>query len=118
MVLNNEQRVPSSLGGLALYPITASNRRYNNLKAICSHIQVREEMGMDLDLEYTISLIQLRIKPDNLLHDMGKGTFNNIIKDLVKESEELSGYSEPQMKHWLAWGSHLVDLSGAGEFFY
>ena len=73
---------------------------------------------MDLDLEYTISLIQLRIKLDNLLHDIGKGTLNNIIKDLVKGSEELSGYSEPQMKRWLAWGSRLVDLSGAGEFFY
>lgn len=71
---------------------------------------------MDLDLEYTISLIQLRIKLD-ILQDMGKRSLMKIIKDLVKESNELDDYTEPQMKRWLAWGSRLVDLSGAGEFF-
>jgi hypothetical protein len=118
MVLNDERRVPSSLVRTDLYSSTTPVVRDNNLKAICYRIQDCEKMGMDLELEYSISLIQLRIKLEVLVQETGKGTLRNVIKHLVKDSGEVAGFTERQMKRWLAWGSRLADFCGAGEFFY
>jgi hypothetical protein len=118
MVLNDEHHVPSSLIQTENTSIPMHLERYNNLTTICCRIQDCEKVGMDIDLAYTISLIQLRIKMEVLVHKTGKGTLNNIIKDLVKESGELAGLKETQVKHWVAWGSRLAEFSAAGEFFY
>lgn len=71
---------------------------------------------MDFNLGYSISLIQLRIKLEVLLRETGKRTMNSLIKDLMDESGELTGFTDWQMIRWLAWGSRLVEFSGAGGF--
>jgi hypothetical protein len=118
MVLNDKRRVPSSLIRSDLYSSPTLGVRDHNLKAICNRIQDCEKMGIDLELEYSISLIQLRIKLEVLVHETGKGTLRNVIKHVVKDSGEVDGCTETQMKRWLAWGSRLADFSGAGEFYY
>ena len=71
---------------------------------------------MDLNLEYSINLIQFRIKLEVLVRETGKRTLNNLVKNLVKDSD--CGCLESQLKWWLGWGSKLVDFCGSGEFFF
>ena len=115
MVLNEERSVPSSssLVGTGSY---STPTRLDNLKAICGCIQDSELTGMDLNLEYSINLIQFRIKLEVLVRETGKRTLNNLVKDLVKDSD--CGCSESQLKRWLGWGSKLADFCGSGEFFF
>jgi hypothetical protein len=116
MVLNGERGVPSSLIQMENYSLPTRSERSNNLKVICSRIQDCEKAGMDIDLEYSINLIQLRLKLDLLVRKTSMVTLNQVIKDLVKDSGELAGCKESQLKHWVAWGSRLAEFSSAGEF--
>lgn len=115
IILNDNRQVPSSL-----VRTDSSNPtcliRTTNLKAICSRIKDYETTGMELNLDYAISLIQLRIKLEVLRREKGKRTMNSLIKDLVEESGELAGCTDWQMSRWLGWGSRLSEFSGAGGF--
>jgi hypothetical protein len=117
-VLNGERHVPSSLVPIDLYTIRthpAKHVLHDNLKAICDRIQDCEKMGMVLDLDYSLTLIQLRMKLENLVRERSRGTFSDVIEDLVKESDVLDGWTYTKLKRWLAWGSRLVEFAGAGE---
>ena len=72
-------------------------------------------MGTNVGLEYSISLIQLKIQLDILVGGRGNGSLNNVIKEVVKERGDLAGCTYMQIKHWMAWGSRLADFCGAGE---
>jgi hypothetical protein len=119
LVLHDERQVPSSLGRTDYSNPGNPTRliRNTDLKAICSRLRDYETMGMDLNLDFSISLIQLRIKLKVCLRESDKRTLNSLIKDLVKESREVDGCTDWQLRRWVAWGSRLAEFSGAGGFF-
>jgi len=69
-------------------------------------------MDTNVDLEYAISLIQLKIQLDFLVR--GMGSLSNVMKEVMKESGDLTSFTY-KIKKRMAWGSRLVDFCGAGE---